>query len=84
MTFGLVLLAAVLMWTMWICAFMHQMYPLARPTVPMPGYKVRCVTPSVCEGFNEVDCTKLLLNCEFKAPDPLKPDNKICVCPAAN
>ena len=59
MTFGLVFLAVILMWTMWICAFMHQMYPLARPTVPKPVYKVRCVKQSICENVNSDTCKSL-------------------------
>ena len=53
MTFWLVLLAVFLMWVMWICAFMHQMYPLARPTVAKGvEYKVACADPKVCLHFD--------------------------------
>lgn len=48
MTFWLVLLAFFLMWTMWICSFMHQIYPLARPTVPTPIYQVKCFDDAMC------------------------------------
>ena len=60
MTIGLVLLATFLMWTMWICAYLHQMYPLARATVPTPPYKVRCVKQSICQGIkSKASCEKL-------------------------
>ena len=65
MTFGLVLLAAILMWTMWICAFMHQMYPLARPTVPKPNYRVRCVRAEVCANFTKELCNSQLWGYSF-------------------
>ena len=52
MTFWLVLLAGFLMWVMWICAFMHQIYPLARPTVTAPKYKVKCFDNKMCEGVS--------------------------------
>jgi len=34
MTFWLVLLAAFMMWVMWICAFIHQIYRLREPQCP--------------------------------------------------
>ena len=58
MTFWLVILAGFLMWTMWICAFLHQMYPLARPTVPRPDYKVKCFNNEMCKYVGEEVCTK--------------------------
>ena len=59
MTFWLVLLATFLMWVMWICAFMHQMYPLARPTVPKPIYRVRCATDEICRKLGQTDCNNI-------------------------
>ena len=57
MTFWLTLLAVFLMWVMWICAFMHQMYPLARPTVAKPPeYKVRCAEDKICINFKKEAC----------------------------
>ena len=57
MTFWLTLLAVFLMWVMWICAFMHQMYPLARPTVTKaPEYKVRCAEDKICINFKKEAC----------------------------
>ena len=57
MTFWLTLLAVLLMWVMWICAFMHQMYPLVRPTVQKPVYKVRCAEDKICKNFPEELCS---------------------------
>ena len=57
MTFWLVVLAGILMWVMWICAFMHQMYPLARPTVPKPVYKVSCFKDTMCADVGTIVCT---------------------------
>lgn len=31
MTFGLVFLGCFCMWVLWICTYMHQMYPLVQP-----------------------------------------------------
>ena len=59
MTFGLVLLATFLMWTMWICAFLHQMNPMARPTVLKPAYNVRCGRPEICRNFPKEQCDKV-------------------------
>jgi ATP synthase subunit H len=69
MTFWLVLLAGILMWTMWICAFMHQMYPLTRPTVPAPVYKVKCSNDTMCLYVGADACGKL---------DDYKFDGTIC------
>jgi hypothetical protein len=65
MTFWLVILAGILMWTMWICAFMHQMYPLTRPTVPKPVYRVSCYTPDLCEYVGQKICETELDNYSF-------------------
>jgi ATP synthase subunit H len=62
MSFWLVLLATFLMWTMWICAFMHQMYPLARATVPKPVYKVKCFNHSMCLNVTEDVCNNTLFD----------------------
>jgi ATP synthase subunit H len=56
MTFWLVILATFLMWTMWICAFMHQIYPLARPTIPRPVYKLTCQTDALCADVSQLEC----------------------------
>mmetsp|Transcript_31474 Transcript_31474/g.30811 ORF Transcript_31474/g.30811 Transcript_31474/m.30811 type:complete len:82 (-) Transcript_31474:47-292(-) len=34
LTWGLCFLGSFCMWTLWICTYMHQMYPLIRP---IPG-----------------------------------------------
>jgi hypothetical protein len=64
MTFWLVLLAAFLMWTMWICSFMHQMYPLARPTVGVPftplAFKVKCFDDAMCLHVSKEICDNQL------------------------
>jgi hypothetical protein len=66
MTFWLTLLAVFLMWVMWICAFMHQMYPLARLTVSKaPEYKLRCAEDKICVNFNKKDCEERLFDYEF-------------------
>ena len=66
MTFWLTLLAVFLMWVMWICAFMHQMYPLARPTVAKaPEYKVGCADPKICLHFDEKTCNETLFGYNF-------------------
>ena len=66
MTFWLTLLAVFLMWVMWICAFMHQMYPLARPTVAKaPEYKLRCAEDKICVNFNKTNCEEKLFGYEF-------------------
>ncbi|CDW86778.1 hydrogen-transporting atp synthase [Stylonychia lemnae] len=31
MTFGLVFMGTFCMWILWICTYMHQMYPLVKP-----------------------------------------------------
>jgi len=60
MTFWLVILAGILMWTMWICAFMHQMYPLTRPTVPKPVYRVSCYYDALCKDVGPDICNNEL------------------------
>lgn len=69
MTFWLVLLAAFLMWTMWICAFMHQMYPLARATTSKPVYKIKCFDDAMCKHVSQATCTDRLFGYEW---DPVK------------
>ena len=91
MTFWLTLLAVFLMWTMWICAFMHQMYPLARPTVAKaPEYKVKCAEENICINFDKVSCVgdetanppipAILEGYEFTPADPV--NNKPSTCKA--
>ncbi len=66
MAFWLVLLAVFLMWVMWICAFMHQMYPLARPTVAKgPEYKVGCADPKICRNFDNSTCLEKLFGYKY-------------------
>ena len=72
MTFWLVLLAFFLMWVMWICAFLHQIYPLTRPTVPAPAYKVKCFDDAMCKYVDENTCNNKLYGYSF--------DNATGVC----
>lgn len=65
MTFWLVLLAAFLMWTMWICSFMHQIYPLARPTIPTPVYRVSCQTETLCKDVSKDVCNNKLFGFKY-------------------
>lgn len=65
MTFWLVILAGILMWVMWICAFMHQMYPLARPTVPKPVYQVKCFDDKMCVDVGQKVCEMELYGYQF-------------------
>ena len=67
MTFWLVLLAAFLMWVMWICAFIHQIYPLSRATVPAPVYKVKCFNDAMCKDVSESICTNTLFGYKYVA-----------------
>ena len=62
MSFWLVLLATFLMWVMWICAFMHQMYPLTRATTPKPVYKVTCFDDNMCKKVTEDVCNNQLFD----------------------
>ena len=62
MTFWLVLLAAFLMWVMWICAFMQQIYPQVRPTVVKPNYKVKCFDDQMCLYVTQDICENKLDN----------------------
>ena len=67
MTFWLVLLAILLMWTMWICAFLHQMYPLARATTVAPVYKVKCFDDAMCLTVSEDTCNNKLYGYTWNA-----------------
>ena len=47
MTFWLTLLAFICMWVMWVTCYIHQLYPLLRPTLQRPAFRVNC-GPEVC------------------------------------
>ena len=42
MTFWLTLLALFLMWVMWVTSFVHQMYPMVRPSLVRPNFRMSC------------------------------------------
>ena len=42
MTFWLTLFAFFLMWVMWSTSFVHQMYPMVRPTLTKPSFRMLC------------------------------------------
>ena len=70
MTLWLTLFAFLLMWVMWVTSFVHQMYPMVRPSVSKPNFRMAC--PYETNPYSNNDDI-----CKFASPAYDEATNKV-------